>query len=224
MKGFLVLTYLLFFPLLTLIIVSATTGDGIIGVWIVLFLLDLAVGIGLQYRCDRDSDKEKAKAAFLHLLTERVTEILEEEKNVLQRFTEIYNKIRAEGGARLVRSLQEEEAGQFLRTVCLQMPYAPAERWLVGARAVCIEKWDETPVILYIFDNERWEICQNCYVILANTRDDGLRFFCVEADSAGWMLCEYHDGSHINYGVVDLKVLPERVKEILKKPVDNLPF
>ena len=45
--------------------------------------------------------------------------------------------------------------------------------------------------------------------------DAEIRLFAVETDFSAFVLCEYSGNSHLNYGCVELKNVPTRIKEIL---------
>lgn len=232
MRKALVATYLFAMLCFGFIIGSAIAENGMVGLWIFLLILDIIIGIALQHNVDgqttapqpndqRQSGTKRAlsseaQAELSRLFLASLEKEMRDHIDVKERFDELYSAL-GYGNVTIVNGMDDEEYGQFLKAVCRQMPYAPPAKWLTGLRRVGADLWDGIPVLLYKFENARWEICQNVLVCLVRTPNE-LRFFSVEIDANSFMLCEFRNGSHLNYGDMDNTIeLPARVKEILRK-------
>ena len=127
----------------------------------------------------------------------------------------IYSRLKANGGARLTNNIRGDEAGIFLLNVCATIPHAPLPHTLAGLCAISIENLDGEPAIVYSFRYVPNSICQNVFIFLVHTYTEEIRLFAVETDFSAFVLCEYSENSHLNYGRVELKNVPSRIKEIL---------
>ena len=247
MRKALVATYLFAMLCFGLIIGSAVSENGMTGFWVLLLILDIVIGIALQRKVDEEgcgtspSPTQPSKDASRAPLSKEKQELLKEllladlketvEKHqsenepvdLMKRFDELYSALGL-GNAKLVNGMDEDEHGCFLKSVCRQMPYAPPARWLRGLNWIAAERWAETPILIYAFENEHFVICQNVFVCLARTENE-IRFLNVEVGMNALILCEFRNGSHFNYGEVDLKELPDRIKALLRgEQEETLPF
>ena len=127
----------------------------------------------------------------------------------------IYSRLKANGGARIANNIRGDEAGIFLLKVCDKIPHAPLPHTLAGLCAISIENLDGEPAIVYSFRYAPSSICQNVFIFLVHTDTEEIRLFAVETDFSAFVLCEYSGNSHLNYGRVELKNVPSRIKEIL---------
>ena len=127
-------------------------------------------------------------------------------------------------GTRRVRSIGEDEAGRFLLGFCRLVPHAPppntlSRLWLVSARNL-----DGAPALLYTFHHDRHSVCQNAEIILVHTGNGKIRLFALETDYSAYVLCEYDENRHINYGRIAMEDFLPRVRELLKQPVPPIPL
>ncbi len=132
------------------------------------------------------------------------------------KFDRIYKKIKNGGGARMVPGIDcDEKAVAFLVKICLAMPYAPSILSLESMSAIFADNVGEYPALVYGFTYSPNSMCQNVFIFLVNMGKN-IRFFAIETDLfCGFCLCEYADGVHKNYGEVELKNIPTRIKEII---------
>lgn len=128
----------------------------------------------------------------------------------------VYTRLEANGGAMLTNNINGSDAGLFLLKVCKQMPHAPLPYTLARLCCISIENLDGALAIVYSFEYSPNSVCQNVFIFLVHTKDNWIRLFAVETDFGKFMLCEYADGKHLNYGFVELKNVLRRIKEILK--------
>lgn len=131
-------------------------------------------------------------------------------------FDGIYDSLKDNGGARMVSGIdREEEATAFLLDMCKTMPHAPGISSLTNLSAIFADNVGEYPALVYGFTYSPFSMCQNVFIFLVNM-EKNIRFFAIETDSfCGFCLCEYADGVHKNYGEVELKNIPTRIKEII---------
>ena len=138
-----------------------------------------------------------------------------EENDLCDELDAIYSRLKANGGARLTNNIRGDEAGIFLLNVCDTIPHAPLPHTLVGLYAISIENLDGELAIVYSFRYATNSICQNVFIFLVHTKAEKIRLFAVETDFSAFVLCEYSGNSHLNYGRVELKKVPTRIKAIL---------
>ena len=81
--------------------------------------------------------------------------------------------------------------------------------------AVSIEDLNGEHALVYSFKYAVGSICQNVHIFLVHTHAGKLRLFAVETDYSAFVLCEYVDNRHVNYGYIELKHIPTRIKELL---------
>lgn len=131
-------------------------------------------------------------------------------------FDGIYDSLKDNGGARMVSGIdREEEATAFLLDMCKTMPHAPNISSLANLSAIFADNVGEYPALVYGFTYSPFSMCQNVFIFLVNM-EKNIRFFAIETDLfCGFCLCEYADGVHKNYGEVELKNIPTRIKEII---------
>ena len=141
-----------------------------------------------------------------------INPLYEKDNVILQQ--NIYKDLQ-DNGAQLVDSVGDSEAGIFLRDLCLQMEHAPIPRTLMPLCAITPEDLGEEKAVVYSFRYHLSSYCENVFIFIVKTKDDILRFFTVETSCYKFMLCEYADSRHLNYGTVELKNVPARIKEIL---------
>lgn len=137
------------------------------------------------------------------------------ENDLCDELDAIYSRLKDNGGARLTNNIRGDEAGIFLLNVCATIPHAPLPHTLVGLCAISIENLDGELAIIYSFRYAPNSICQNVFIFLVHTEAEKVRLFAVETDFSAFVLCEYSGNSHLNYGCVELKNVPTRIKEIL---------
>lgn len=137
------------------------------------------------------------------------------ENDLCDELDAIYSRLKANGGARLTNNIRGDEAGIFLLNVCATIPHAPPLHTLVGLCAISIENLDGELAIVYSFRYAPNSICQNVFIFLVHTKAEEVRLFAVETGFSAFVLCEYSGNSHLNYGCVELKNVPTRIKEIL---------
>ena len=138
------------------------------------------------------------------------------ETALCKKLDNIFFKLKANGGARLVNNIKSDEAGVFLLDVCEQMAHAPLPHTLVNICSISIENLNGELAIVYSFRYTPNSICQNVFIFLVHTQNTEIRLFAVETHLSSFMLCEYSGHSHLNYGPVELKNVPARIKEILE--------
>lgn len=142
---------------------------------------------------------------------------ISEENNLCDELDAIYSRLKANGGARLANNIRGDEAGLFLLDVCEQIPHAPLPHTLAWLIAISVENLDGELAIVYSFRYAPNSICQNVFIFLVHTKAEKIRLFAVETDFSNFVLCEYSGNRHLNYGCVELKNVPTRIKEILKR-------
>mgnify|MGYP000009447262 CR=1 FL=1 len=134
---------------------------------------------------------------------------------LIERFNNVYNDVlQGNGHAMKINSLFDNQAGNLLLDACKHMIYAPILGSIANPVAACTDTFGKYPVVLYLYQGRRFSMCDNVYVILILC-NDRLRMFTVETQGSEFMLCEYRDGAHRNYGFVDLQILPQRLLEIV---------
>lgn len=141
-----------------------------------------------------------------------------EEDDLCDKLDDIYLRLKAKGGARITNGIRGgDEAASFLLDVCRQMPHAPLRQTLWGLNIVSVEDLDGSPAIVYTFRYSPNSMCQNAFIFLVHSEIQKIRLFAVETHLSTFALCEYSGNRHLNYGSVELKNVPSRIKEILKK-------
>lgn len=239
MNGAKKLTHILSPLFLGLLIGGAIFGNTPALVWgIVLLILDVIAGCVLQYMTDRravrsglgrlsDEEKRALEQAFLEEVMQdmrRSGMAVHDEwgkesdaRDVCEIFEEIYIRLNASGGARLTETVWDDEAGRFLLEVCEDMPHAPRPNTVAWLCAVSVEDLNGEHALVYSFKYAVGSICQNVFIFLVHTHAEKLRLFAVETHYAAFVLCEYVDNRHVNYGRIELKFIPTRIKELLKE-------
>ncbi len=96
------------------------------------------------------------------------------------------------------------------------MPHAPMPYTLLGIYLVATMKIGGDTTLVYTFEYNPYSICYNVFIFMVLTNDGKIRFFAVETDYAPYVLCEYLENRHINYGRIELRDCPRRIEEILK--------
>lgn len=239
MRRFITLTHILFPLFVGFIIGGAISGNsGFLTFGIILLVMDVIIGITLQNVFDRSSysnnnefSNEHQKVISDFLITKLMQEVKAQEsehkasreekrqkRNALcEEFEDAYSILELGGGDKPVsfRDMRNDDAGSLLLNVCEQMPHAPLLNTLFGLYEVFIEDLNNTPAIVYKFLYHQNSICENAYIYLVLAQDDKIRLFAVETDFSAFVLCEYSGNSHLNYGRVELKDVPSRIKEIL---------
>ena len=127
-------------------------------------------------------------------------------------------------GTRRVRSIGEDEAGRFLLGFCRLIPHAPLPNTLSRLWLVSAGDLDGAPALLYTFHHDRHSVCQNAEIILVHTGNGKIRLFVLETDYSAYVLCEYDENRHINYGRIAMEDFLPRVRELLKQPVPPIPL
>lgn len=257
------LTHILFPVFIGLIVCGAASNNNDLFAWgIFLLILDIIIGICLQYLIDKESKSNnddwsnlsfEEKRAVAHTIVEKAMQDMRDDgidiDGEIERFCDEYNRehrlgkystehyyydeeqsagdklynkfdaiylsLEEKGGARLVDNIRKDEAGAFLLDVCEQMPHAPLPYTLSTLYAISIENLSGEAAIVYSFKYTPNSICQNVFIFLVHTKDDRIRLFAAETDYSAFVLCEYYEGRHLNYGRVELKNIPTRIKEIL---------
>lgn len=241
MKGLVTVTHILFPVFIGLTIGGFIFGEPAVwGLGIVLIILDIVVGIILQYIHERlysfdEHSVKNFKATLEQACAENKHEKLyeskaedyeayeyeeEEEDEGLHGFCEqldrVYARLKSGGGARLVTGgLTSDEAGELLIGKCIVMPHAPLPHTIARLYAVSIEDLAGDKAIVYSFLYRQNSICENVYIFLVHTKEDEVRMFAVETDYSRFVLCEYSGSRHLNYGPVELSNVPMRIKEVL---------
>ena len=135
---------------------------------------------------------------------------------LINKFRYVYDTVmKGNGHAMEIRSLYGNEPGELLLDTCKHMRHAPALSTITNPMAACTDAFGEYQVLLYLYRCQMFSICENAYVILV-LYNDRLRLFTVETQGTSFMLCEYWDGKHCNYGIVSLPTLPQRLLDIIK--------
>ena len=130
-----------------------------------------------------------------------------------EKMNEIYLRLKLDG-ARLVQDLSFDEAGQFLFSVCEKIMYAPSKNMFYGLQVIVADDFGDNPVIVYGSNSIAGIVGQIVFVFLVHIINKEIRLFTVEV-SAPFALCEYADGSHINYGQIELENIPASIKKII---------
>lgn len=138
------------------------------------------------------------------------------EKELCEKMNAIFLRLKLNGGARLVQNIKADEAGRFLLIVCENMPHAPSNNLFNGLYVISVEDLGDEPAIVYSFKSMQGTIGQLVFLFLVRTKNTKLRLFTVET-SFPFALCEYANGSHLNYGQIELADVPTRITEILKR-------
>jgi len=133
-----------------------------------------------------------------------------------EQLTKIYLELKEHGGARLANITDNDEAIKFLFTVCGKFDYPPIPPTLYRVFCVSVENLNGEEALVYSFEYNPRSMCQNVYVFLVRTKAGRIRLFTVETSNP-FALCEYSGYSHVNYGQIELKDVPTRIKEILSE-------
>ena len=236
------ITKILFPLLIGLLIGAAFAGDSGLAVWcIIMIIADIFVGCFLQYKIEEEEKEVMKGFLLLHLLKlfansneehqligasrennyeEDYEEDYEDEyyeddyDEMIDKFKEVHAKLK-ENGARIIEDIRRDEAGEFLLELCSEMEHAPVPSTLERLRTVFVRNIGDNPAIIYSFRYIPSLMCQNVVIFLVLTEDFEIRFFAVETSISALVLCEYSEGKHLNYGPVELKSVPTRIKELL---------
>lgn len=138
-------------------------------------------------------------------------------------FDERYRELAAERDLHKIKGLFSDELGFLLIEVNEFLPYAPLLGSIMTIDFAVASKLDETPVIVYAFHYDPNSIGENAFLFLVRTKERKIRLFTVETHCGRFYLCEYRGFGHINYGVVDLEELVEKLAQELfeNKPNEN---
>ena len=134
----------------------------------------------------------------------------------IDQFNIVYEQLKI-NGARIVDGVETDEAGRFLLEVCGGMEHAPRPYQLARLRTVFAESINNNSAIIYSFRYVAASMCQNALIFLILTEDLEIRFFTVETSVSSFVLCEYSEGNHLNYGPVELNCVPGKIATILNK-------
>ena len=97
------------------------------------------------------------------------------------------------------------------------MSHAPMLRSSMLHRVIASYLVD-VPIIIYELYFDRSMVCQNVLIVLVKTKSDKLRMFVVETSFGGmYMLCEYINGSHMNYGPIEIGNVISKIENILDR-------
>lgn len=135
---------------------------------------------------------------------------------LIKKFHYVYDTVmNGNGHAMNISSLYGNEPGGLLLDTCKHMRHAPVLSSIINPVAACSDTFGEYHVLLYLYRISMFSMCENAYVILILC-NDRLRMFTVETHGTSYMLCEYCDGKHCNYGMVSLPTLPQTLLQIIK--------
>ncbi len=150
---------------------------------------------------------------------------LKDNERLLSMHKESYMRIKEEHGClRHVSGIEEDAAGQLLRTVCSCMLYSPnPNRDFCALRAVCSIEICGAQTLAYSFSPTAFQPIFYSWVFLVRTEDNEIRFFTLERSSDRFQyLCEFKSGRHINYeAVAKASEAFDRIEAILNKEKEN---
>lgn len=130
-------------------------------------------------------------------------------------FMAIYKNLEADRGRHAtLRQMKTDEAVRFLIELCCVMEHAPLPRALAGLYEMYTNEVNGQCAIVYKFLHSQRSMCENVYIIVLLDKHSEIRFFAVETDYSGYMLCEYVGNRHKNYGFINLGYLWEKLGEI----------
>lgn len=224
MKGLKTLTQILFLLFLGMIVGAIITGNNTLLIWsIVLLVIDVIAGIALQYMIDKKHKSDDLDDLIDLILKEELSSQPNHSDNnqstvdnLCERFNAIHLRLELDE-ERTVHNIRDDEAGEFLLDVCKQMPYAPMPQTLSGLYLVLVEDLNAADAIVYLFHCDVNSICQNALIFLVRTAEQKIRLFAVETHFSEFVLCEYLDEQHINYGSVDLENITTEIEKILNE-------
>ena len=237
MNGAKTFTQLLMPLLIGFILGGAISGNStLLIISVFLMVLDIIVGVTLQYAIDNDASRGNFENLTRHMYSTASKDTRNEDFNqgnrlsgnsakhstktqaehsICEQFEDVYLEIEDNGGTRGASYASGDEASALLLEVCMRMPHAPLPYTIAGLYAVSSENLDGEHALAFSFIFSQNSICQNVYIYLVHTKNDKIRLFAVETDYSKFVLCEYSGYSHINYGDVQLNDIPNEIKRIL---------
>ena len=135
---------------------------------------------------------------------------------MINAFAKVYIDLKKDGGRQAtLKDYKKDEAVGFLLVLCAEIEHAPPLHTLVGLYEVYADKVFGLPTVVYKFLHSENSICENVFIYLVLEENSRIRFFALETDRSRYMLCEYYENRHKNYGVVTLDGAWEKIEEIL---------
>lgn len=174
-----------------------------------------------------DTDEAKEKKEDAERDSKSGGDPKEDEEDLYDRLCEIYNEMSEAypvGTAKPIERAKDffaEEAGCFLFMIHMIIKHAPMVAFS-RIEAIGADHFGGTRTLIYCFKYPLGVTNQIAYLFLVGTRARKLRLFAVETSLHDtFMLCEYSDGHHINYGQVEVAEIPERLGEVLTSGHDE---
>ena len=195
------------------------------------FALCCIIGPVAQYISDRangvydakiqtmvDNLREQARRNRLAAAEKASTEKRASHKSLVQRFDENYARVEAlPKQRRTTEHIMQDEAGRLLLDLCASMPYAPRRDDIFKMLGLVAIKTDGRPSIYYIISPAGAVCIEYLCLCIVREKDGRLRLFSLELSPHYTYLCEFANGSHINYGDVRLPDMPDRIEQILRE-------
>lgn len=195
------------------------------------FALCCIIGPVAQYISDRangvydekiqtmvDNLREQARRNRLAAAEKASTEKRASHKSLVQRFDENYARIEAlpDHGC-TTEHIMQDEAGRLLLDLCASMPYAPRRDDIFKMQGLVAIKTDGRPSIYYIISPEGAVCIEYLCLCIVREKDGRLRLFSVEPSRYYTYLCEFANGSHINYGDLGKERVDTMIEKILRE-------
>ena len=114
-----------------------------------------------------------------------------------------------------LRNTEGDDAVNVLLDLCHRLEHAPLWRTMIGLYEVYAEEVGGFPAIVYSFHYSKNSICENVLMYIVLDKKSRLRLFALETDYSRFMLCEYYENRHKNYGVVSLDGVNEAIAKII---------
>ena len=138
------------------------------------------------------------------------------EADVCVTFDEQYKKLSIEDKSHKIASLFSDELGFLLLDVCELLPHAPATSTLMHIDTAIASDLDGMPAIIYTLRHNPNSICENALIVLVKTKENKIRMFTVETHIGTYVLCEYINGMHKNYGPAGEEVITKQIPELIQ--------
>lgn len=134
-----------------------------------------------------------------------------------EKFLKLYGKLKLNGGIKFTRDFINEEECLLLIDICKRMPHAPNPHFFIQISSISAESFGGKLVLVYGLRYRAGSIGENVFILLTIDQNNSPRIFTLETHFDKYSLCEYRNGSHLNYGSIELQALPDRMNDILWK-------
>lgn len=130
------------------------------------------------------------------------------------KFYSVYSNLILNGN-RATKNIYEDEAGDFLMSMCNEMQHAPSKFSFMNISAVSACAFKDNTAIAFSFNFVGNRLGELLRVYIVHTKHDRLRFITIEK-SFPFALCEYSSSRHYLHGQFELNTVHQKINELLE--------